>query len=305
MHSLRSPYFLASIISAAALAMTASLAVPADASSSLKLSDFRVTDLTAEQQAETEMLRQALNENHIPTDGIGVFALPASDGLTTIITRAPDEFAVTATSGSIYEVTRIETAVASAPIGQPLGVRAMAADGPRWVRKNADCDIYSTEGFARTQCFEIVQQAGDNDGRQNFWQYTAQASGQSKGSREMNRMWVERKPAPGSARQHFDGIPEPKEARNRADNCVQHTEGISIQSGAPVQIGFTNNWTRMTCETYRPQMYEDEGHWATIWEGNPEVNAKDMRHVMFTMPVRTAEGAMPAWVRLNGQRTTR
>lgn len=304
MRSLRSR-FLASTVCTAALAMAVPLTDSATAASSLRLTEFEVANPTPEQQAEVATLRQALVEKGIPTQGIGVFALPTSDGMTTIITRTPDEFVVAATSGSIYEVSRIETAAPSAPIGLPVGVRAMATDGPSWVRKNADCDIYSTEGFARTQCFEIVQQAGDNDGRQNFWQYTAQASGQSKGSREMNRMWVERKPAPGSAAQQFDGIPEPKEARNRADNCVQHTEGISIQSGAPVQIGFTNNWTRMTCETYRPQMYEDEGHWATIWEGNPEVNAKDMRHVMFTMPVRTAEGSVPAWVRLNGQRTTR
>lgn len=61
----------------------------------------------------------------------------------------------------------------------------------------------------------------------------------------------------------------------------------------------------MTCETYRPKMYDDEGHWATIWEGNPSVNQKDSRHVLFTMPVKTAEGALPAWVRLNGQHTRR
>jgi hypothetical protein len=296
---------LASVFSMTAFAMALSLTHQATAAASIELDDFAVADVTAEQRVEVEALRRALVEKGIPTDGIGVFELPTSDGLTTIVTRTPDEFIVGVLSGSLYEITRLESAAASPPIGQPLGIRPLSTHGPRWVRNNADCDIYSTEGFRRTQCFEIVQQAQDKDGKQSFWQYTAQASGQSKGSREMNRMWVERKPAPGSARQHFDGIPEPKEARNRADNCVQHTEGISIQSGAPVQVGLKHDWTRMTCETYRPQMYEDEGHWATVWEGNPEVGSDDMRHVMFTMPVRTAEGAVPTWVRLNGQRTTR
>lgn len=110
------------------------------------------------------------------------------------------------------------------------------AGGPGWVRSNADCDIYSTEGFARTQCFEINKQNGDTDAGRSFWQYTAEATGHSKGGRDMDRIWVERQPARGSAKQEFDGIPEPKEARNKADNCVQQSEGISITSGAPVQV---------------------------------------------------------------------
>jgi hypothetical protein len=35
------------------------------------------------------------------------------------------------------------------------------------------------------------------------------------------------------------------------------------------------------------------------------VGEKEMRHVMFTMPMKTGQGQLPAWVRLNGQHTTR
>lgn len=296
---------LASVIGAVLVASSGPLVVSATAASPIKLSDFRVAHPSDEQQAEMQTLRRALAERGISDAGIGVFALPTLDGMTTIITRTPDEFVVAAISGSLYELTRVESPDPAPPLTFPIGVRAMAADGPRWSEAGGDCDIYSTEGFARTQCFEFVRQANDKDRGQDFYQYTAEATGHSKGGREMNKIWVERKPAPGSAQQEFDGIPEPKEARNKAENCVQTTEGISVQSGAPVQVGLTKSWSRMTCETYRPQMYEDEGHWATIWEGNPEVGSKNMRHVMFTMPVRTPEGGVPKWLRLNGQRTTR
>ena len=276
------------------------------ASATPNVQSFAVSHLTAEQHDEVQMLRQALAERNIDQSGIGVFALPTTDGLTTIITRRPEEFSLRPQSGGLYELTRIESALPGADLSTPAdGIRAASANGSEWVRSNADCDIYSTEGFARTQCFEINRQAGDTDAGRTFWQYTAEATGHSKGGRKMDRIWIERKPAETSAAQQFDGIPEPKEARNKADNCVQETEGISIQSGAPVQIGFSKNWSRMTCETYRPKMYDDEGHWATIWEGNPTVSEKDSRHVLFTMPVKTAEGALPDWVRLNGQHTRR
>jgi hypothetical protein len=221
-----------------------------------------------------------------------------------VVTRFPDEFLLNAVGGDIYEVTRVETALPSADHRSSGGLRVAAAgSGTEWVRNNADCDIYSTKGFARTQCFDIYEQAGDADPTRSFWQYTAEASGHSKGGRKMDRRWVERRPAEGSASQEFDGLPEPKEARNRADNCKQESEGISIKSGQPVEVGRSHTWSRMTCETYRPKMYDDEGHWATIWEGNPNVGEKDMRHVMFTMPVQTRQGALPAWSRLNGQHT--
>jgi hypothetical protein len=268
------------------------------ASASPRLSDFRVASPTPEQQEDVETLRRALSDRRLSTDGIGVYALPTGDGPTTVATRVPDEFVISAVGSGVYEVTRVESAVPPIPIGQ-----FRAASASEWARNNADCDIYSTKGFARTQCFEITQQAGDADPGRAFWQYTAEASGHSKGGRKMDRMWVERRPADGSPRQEFDGIPEPKEARNRADNCVQVSEGITISSGQPVEVGWSHSWNRMTCETYRPKMYDDEGHWATIWEGNRDVGQKDIRHVLLTMPVKTAEGALPAWIRLNGQHT--
>lgn len=292
------------VVALAAMALTIAQLPAASAAPDLRA--FGVTDLTPEQRDEARALRKALAERNISQDGIRVFTVTTKDGPTTLITRAPAEFSLRRLDGGIYELTRVETA---RPVGDPPmangGLRTAATSGSEWVRSTADCDIYSTKGFARTQCFEINRQAGDTDPRRTFWQYTVEATGHSKGGRKMDRMWVERKPSAASARQEFDGIPEPKEARNKADRCVQETEGIAIGSGAPVQIGFSKSWTRMTCETYRPKMYEDEGHWATIWEGDPSVSEKDSRHVMFTMPVKTAEGALPAWVRLNGQHTRR
>jgi hypothetical protein len=272
------------------------------ASAAPSLSSFRVASPNPEQQADIETLRQELAKRGLPQDGIGVFALLTSDGPTTIVTRFPDEFRLSDVAPGVYDLTRIEAAYVG---GRLPGLIRAAATGPGWVRNNADCDVYSTKGFARTQCFEINAQAQDSDGATDFWQYTVEASGHSKVPRRMDRMWVERKPLEGSPRQNFDGIPEPKEPHNRIDACRQEADSISVTSGQPLQAGWSHTWTRTTCETYRPKMYDDEGHWATIWEGHPDVGEKEMRHVMFTMPVKTAQGQGPAWVRLNGQHTTR
>ena len=260
-------------------------------------SDFKVTNLTPDQQGQVDKLRDLLASRGMETSGIGVYVVPEADGPTAYVTRSPGRFETTR-AGDVYKVV---------PTAEALPIRLGGIDttvpvsgGASWALNNEDCFRVAMESIARWVCWEIDEQHGDSDAGRHYWQFTQEATGSSERSWKMKRIWVEGKPHENSAPMKFDGIPVPKESSKKAENCDNVSDTISVSGGMPVSVGFSRTWNRVTCERYKVKDYNDHGHWATIWEGKP-VGKDDARHVIFTMPISTVEGQLPMWHPWSGQ----
>jgi hypothetical protein len=261
-------------------------------------SEFKVNDLTPEQQAEVEELRALLASRGMDTSDIGVYVVPEVDGPTTYVTRSPQRFEARI-DGDVYKVVPTAEAL---PAGlRKVGTIVPLSAEPSWALNNEDCFRVAHEPFARWVCWEIDEQHGDSDHGRHYWQFTQEATGSAEKHRKMKRLWVEGKPHEKAAPMRFDGIPEPKETSKKADACETRSDTISVSGGKPVSVGFSRTWNRVTCERYEIKDYNDHGHWATIWEGKP-VGHDDARHVIFTMPISTVEGQLPMWHPWSGQR---
>jgi hypothetical protein len=90
----------------------------------------------------------------------------------------------------------------------------------------------------------------------------------------------------------------------REKDCRTEQFTLSVTAGSP-PLGLSVSWIRTTCETYTPKLYNDQGHDASIWKGNPDVGQDEFRHVKLLMPVRSDAGELPIWDLLTGQHTTR
>lgn len=190
----------------------------------------------------------------------------------------------------------------------PDGTREEESDGraANWETRRKDCFQVSTEAFWRLVCWRIDKQIKDNDRHHNFWQFHVDGGGKSVGYRYMDRMWLEAKPQPvGASNQAWDQLPKPSAEFGGSGGCTTEGSTFEIASGAPVQVGFGYYWERMTCETYEPKSYGDEGHWASIWTGNPYVAPEKFRSVMVKVPVKTPTDKGVWWDLLTGQRTRR
>lgn len=169
-----------------------------------------------------------------------------------------------------------------------------------------DCARITTNAYDRYVCWRIERQDYDNDPNRNFWQFHVDVSGRSLERRFMERMWVEGKPAPeGASNQRFDAIPAPAAEYGGSEGCSTTGHTFQLASGSPVQSAFGYYWERTACETYKPKTYEDDGHWASIWEGNDWVKWDVQRAIMLKVPVKTPADKGMQWELLTGQRTIR
>ena len=260
---------------------------------------FEVVNPNAEQQAEVEQLRQTLAGKGIPTDGIRVYVVPEKDGPTTYVTRSPWRFRIRAVSEGVYQAVP-RTDPAPPDLALPKTVQPLSEGG--WVLEERDCFRMSLTWFARWVCWQIEKQGNDRDPARSFWQYKQESTGNAKKGWEMKRLWVEGKPAPDTVPMRFDGIPQPKDSIPKQDRCKTETKSVSIQigSGTPVSLGSAHSWDKTTCEEYEIKHYDDHGHWANIWKGEP-VKPSQSRNVVIVMPVSSAEGARPTWEPWSGQ----
>ena len=260
---------------------------------------FEVVQPDAEQQSEVDQLRQTLAAKGMDTSGIRVYVVPEADGPTTYVTRSPWRFHLRSAGSGVYE-TVPRTDPAPGRVGIPAARRAMAAGG--WGREDEDCFRVAKKWFARWVCWPLDRQQEDSDPTRSFWQYEQQSTGSAKKGWEMKRLWVEGKPAPDTVPMRFDGIPQPKDSVPKQDRCRKETDSVSLQiaSGAPVSVGFGHSWEKTTCEEYEVKHYDDHGHWATIWKGEP-VKPDQARNVVFVMPISAHEGARPTWEPWSGQ----
>jgi hypothetical protein len=136
-----------------------------------------------------------------------------------------------------------------------------------------------------------------------FWQMEMDSQGSGASYRKMARMWVETRPYYGNdtARQYDDRIGQPSATTSGGD-CTSRTAGVSAASGDPVNVGVTYSWTHTDCEMYGPVMYDDAGHYAATWHGNPEVDSDVVRNVVMVKPVYTyTREGNPLWTMLDGQ----
>ncbi|HVF06402.1 MAG TPA: hypothetical protein VNA20_16285 [Frankiaceae bacterium] len=212
-------------------------------------------------------------------------------------------------------VTEVVPFAAAAPPGpSEIMANPNLPDGARddnngssasWSRRGGDCYKVSTEAFWRIVCWRIDGQDKDNDSSHNYWQLHLDSSGKSVGYRDMERMWVEAVPGPrGASNQSWNAVAKPSAQYGGSQGCTTSGENVSVASGAPVQVGFGFYWERTSCENYYPKSYgDDDGHWATVWEGNPNVKPEVHRAVMVKVPVKTPADKGVMWEFLTGQRT--
>ncbi len=178
---------------------------------------------------------------------------------------------------------------------------------PRWTTQDTwhDCfNVHADNGYDRLVCYRIDWQQNDNSGTYNYWQFHLDAGGNSLYPRNMKRLWVEAQPNP-DGNQQFDAQPIPRATYGGSDGCTTNGETFTVSSGGPVQVGYGYYWERTSCETYTPKSYSDEGHWASIWEGNEVVNDDVRRYVLAKIPVKTAQDKGVQWTLLTGQFTVR
>jgi hypothetical protein len=256
-----------------------------------------VTSLSAAQQAEVDRLRQLLASRGMESSGIRVFVVPEADGPATYTTRSPEQFEVQAVGSGAYEVLPV-AAARRLPAVPGVPIRPLAAG--EWRRNNQNCFRVSKDYFSRWVCWAIDDQANDAVPDRDFWQYTQESTGSANGGWKMNRLWVEGKPR--AAGMNFDGIPEPKESTPKQDRCRSESTSVSLAvgSGQPVSTGFSHTWNKTTCEEYRVKHYDDQAHWATIWQGGA-LKSDQARHVIFVMPASTTTGHLPSWTVWSGQ----
>jgi hypothetical protein len=261
---------------------------------------FEVANPNAEQQGEVEQLRQTLASRGMPTDGIRVYAVPEADGPTTYVTRSPWRFRIRAVGEGVYQAVPRTDPAPPGLAELPGTVQPMSAGG--WALEERDCFRMSLKWFARWVCWQLDKQQHDNDPARSYWQYKQESTGNAKRGWEMKRLWVEGKPAGDTVPMRFDGIPEPKDSIPKQDRCKTETRSVSIQigSGTPVSLGSAHSWDKTTCEEYEIKHYDDHGHWANIWKGEP-VKPDQSRNVVFVMPVSSNEGARPTWEPWSGQ----
>lgn len=215
-------------------------------------------------------------------------------------------------SAIITEV--VPVAVAAPPGPDEIMANPNLPDGAReehdghsagWSTRNKNCFDVVTDAFKRLVCWRIDGQDKDNDDSRNFWQLHTDVSGESIG-RYMDRMWVEAKPRPdGATNQSWDAMPQPSADFGGSEGCTTQGNTFEVASGAPIQVGFGYYWERTTCESYFPRAYDDHGHWASIWEGNPMIHAGRRRAVMVKTPVKTPADKGVWWDLLTGQSTRR
>lgn len=242
-------------------------------------------------------------------------SVPDPDALVTELRETTDPVVTEVLDAELSAiVTEVVPFAAAAPPGPseimanpnlPNGARD-DNDGrsATWSTRNKDCYNVASEAFSRVVCWRIDGQDKDSDSNRNFWQFHIDASGKSVGYRSMNRMWMEARPSPqGATNQAWDALPKPSAQYGGSEGCSTSGDTFTIASGAPVQVGFGWYWERTSCENYYPKSYGDDGHWASVWEGNPNVKPEVHRAVMLKVPVKTPPDKGVMWELLTGQRT--
>jgi hypothetical protein len=274
--------------------------------------------------------RAALAAHDIsPENPVVAYDVSTVEGTMVYVTASPDSFVLNPTDVDVYEVLPLGASApavdttqvfdeANAVVAQvPIVVAPQQGDGGpargTWGKNNSNC--YSVYGptdqsdankrYIRTVCWEIDFQNADSNKTDSFWQFELEAQGNSVHQTKMERMWVEGVPQSNhSAAMKFDGVAKPQSTNSRTEPCNTGSESLSIGSGEPVNVGYTWTWDKISCETYGPKIYSDQGHYATVWTGNPKVNSGEVRYVKFAMPVRTkTKDGGPVWSLLTGQAT--
>ena len=165
------------------------------------------------------------------------------------------------------------------------------------------CPVISTTAYQRIVCWRIELQYENNDPARGFWQLHTDVSGISQDGRFMSRMWVEAAPDHNTSDQGWDALPLPSADFGGSEGCMTNGEQFSVASGGPVQVGYAWYWERTACEMYKSKSYDDQGHWASIWEGNPKVASQTRRAIMLKVPVKTSADKGVWWDLLTGQYT--
>lgn len=286
----------------------------------------------AEVALAIETVQAALVAHDIsPENPVVAYNVNTAAGTMLYVTTAPGSIVLNPVDVDVWEVLPLG---ATAPVvdttqaaDEAAGVLALlppvaapAQDGEgaargKWGKNNSDC--YGVSGpanqsdankrYIRTVCWEIDFQNADSNKTDSFWQFELEAQGNSLNGTKMQRMWVEGMPqANHTAPMKFDGVPVPQSTYSPSESCNTGHETFSLKSGEPVEVGWEWTWDRVSCETYGPKIYSDQGHYASIWTGNPDVSAGTVRYVKLAMPVRskTKDGGL-AWSLLTGQETVR
>jgi hypothetical protein len=285
---------------------------------------------TAEAALVVQALQSALVAHDIsPDNPVVAYDVNTAEGTMIYATTAPGSIVLNPVDADVWEVlplgatapavdtTQAADEVAGVlallpPIAEPAQGGEDAARGT-WGKNNSDCyTVYgpkdqsdANKRYLRTVCWEIDFQNADSNKTDSFWQFELEANGNSLHGTKMQRMWVEGVPqANHTAPMTFDGISVPQSTDERRDPCNTSHTSFSLKSGEPLEIGSEWTWDKVSCETYGPKLYADEGHYATIWTGNPDVPSETVRYVKLAMPVRTKtkDGGV-VWSLLTGQAT--
>lgn len=269
---------------------------------------------------------KARSDHDLSTDNpVVAYNVATSEGTMVYVTDTPQSLVLDPVDVNVFEVVPIGASAPAQDTTQiydetkpvfdalrPIASPAQSEDGPprgQWGKNNSDC--FNVTGpkenprYMRNVCWEIDFQNGDSNKTDSFWQYELDAQGTSINGYEMGRLWVEAKPNAGhTAPMQFDGLAVPESTNERAEPCNTKTETFTMQSGEPVQVGWSWPWDKVTCETYGPKIYSDPAHYASIWEPPGRIKAGVARVVKMGMPLRSKTKDGGIWfTNLTGQWT--
>ena len=188
-----------------------------------------------------------------------------------------------------------------------LGLLADEDQSAKWKRNNDHCYAANTDAWLRQVCWHIWNQEYDSNSSYSYWQFHMEASSEPRQGRHLEKLWVEGVPMSGNdgshAAQAWDGhLPEPNSAfGGNSSTCSTSTKNLQMGTGEPALAAWGWELQYTNCEQWAPKMYDDQGHWATIWTYNDDVRSQDMRHTAFNMGVKTlTSDKLPGWLLYSG-----
>ena len=298
----------------------------------LDVHDFQVTTQGAgEQQMVYDAAQNQYNGAYAVADApvSNVYELPVvpkqvtdaldSAGNLVNATTTPEMQLIVAQTGEDFKIASVHAedgsligftiaAKAPAPIGMPLttyqvanaagsvGVPTSDSGSGKWY-SSADPKCFSDSSYAWTKnmCsqFEIQD---TNDNGNYYFQFQYWSWGHATDGYKVDKYWIEAVPdmhdTPGM---QFDGQVSPTEAQDgSSSSCTAKDTGwnVTIGSGSPVSVGFSENTTVNSCEEYDPLSYDDtasHGHYAFEWHGNPA--ASSQRFLKINVALKCATNA--------------
>ncbi|MDQ1748939.1 MAG: hypothetical protein QOD07_3202 [Frankiaceae bacterium] len=281
----------------------------------LDIRDFQVTTQGAgEQQMVYDALQNQYDTAYNVVDApvSNVYELPvvpkqvtdSVDSAGNLVggTTTPEMQLIVAQTGQDFKVASVHSedgalvgftvsAKSLAPIGMPVttyqamraaGVGAPTGDASGKWYKDTDSKCFDDSSYAWTKTMCAQWQIQDTDDDANYHlQFQYWAAGHATDGYEVDKFWIEAVPdtkdTPGM---RFDGAVEPTESYDgTGSGCKSKNSevNVTIGSGSPVTVGFTQGTTINSCEQYDPMTYNDtssHGHYAFEWHGNPSASTQ-------------------------------